>query len=77
MLTISASTISDNTAGEGGGIVCSGKTLIEDGTVISGNNGGNQGGGIFNDGTLTIMDSTIGGPEPSDGNFAQHWGANW
>ncbi len=50
--------------------MCSGQTLIEDNTVISGNQGGNQGGGIFNEGTLTITDSTIGGPEPGDGNSA-------
>ena len=47
--------------------------MIEQST-IAGNTGGNEGGGILNDGTLTIMNSTIGGTAAGDGNAALQGG---
>ena len=65
-LTLTDSTISDNTAGEkastGGGIYNDGTLTVTDSTISDNTASGftAEGGGIFNDdGTLTVTDSTI------------------
>jgi hypothetical protein len=50
------STVSGNTAGEGGGIYNAGTFMLTNSTVS-----GNTGGGIYNDGTLTLTNSTVSG----------------
>jgi CSLREA domain-containing protein len=65
-LTVTDSTISDNTAdGDGGGIDNDGEgNLTVTGSTISGNTAGRDGGGIQTDttpGTVTVSDSTISG----------------
>jgi hypothetical protein len=53
-LTVSDSTLSDNTAGYGGGISNSGTLMVSNSTLS-----GNSGGGISNGGTLTVSNSTL------------------
>ena len=63
-LTVTDSTISDNTVGGwGGGIYnTSGSTLTLTNTTVSGNTIGGSGGGIYNDrATLNLTNSTISG----------------
>ena len=62
-ITITGSTISDNTAQDnGGGIFDEGGSITITGSTISGNTADYQGGGIFNrDGSITITGSTISG----------------
>ncbi len=61
-LTLSNSTVSDNTvtASSGGGIFNSG-TLTLSNSTVSGNTSNGDGGGIFNSGTLTLSNSTVSG----------------
>ncbi|MFI5382191.1 MAG: choice-of-anchor Q domain-containing protein [Tepidisphaerales bacterium] len=63
ILTITASTVSGNAAGQGaGGILNSaGATLTISGSTVSGNTANTNGGGITNAGMLTIVDSTVSG----------------
>ena len=69
MLTLSADTVSGNTAtGNGGGIENeAGATLIISDSTIAGNTAGGNGGGIDNAGTITITNSTIAGNSATDG----------
>jgi hypothetical protein len=70
-LTMTNSTIADNTAtdgGEGGGIQNNGTldlvdSTISDNTVID----GGQGGGLYNNGTVTVTNSTISANSAEDG----------
>ena len=59
-LTLTGSTVSDNSAVDGGGIDNQGETTVQ-GTTISSNTASNAGGGVFNDGTMTITGGVIGG----------------
>jgi CSLREA domain-containing protein len=62
-LTVTNSTIADNTADNGGGLYNSG-TLTVTNSVFSGNNangGYGRGGGIYNNGTLSVTNSTFSG----------------
>jgi hypothetical protein len=61
MLTISHSTVSDNHANEGGGLHNKehSTTIIQNGTVFSGNFAEWSGGGIDNWGKITITESTL------------------
>jgi hypothetical protein len=59
-LTVSACTISNNSASDGGGIYNIG-TLTVSGCTISNNSAIDNGGGIFNLGTLTVSGCTLSG----------------
>jgi hypothetical protein len=61
MLTISHSTVSDNHANEGGGLHNKehSTTIIQNGTVFSGNFAERSAGGIDNWGTITITGSVL------------------
>jgi nitrous oxidase accessory protein NosD len=50
-------TITDGTAGQGGGINNSGSLMLNDSTVS--NNAGDSGGGIYNTAALTLRDTTV------------------
>ena len=63
-LTVTNSTLSDNTASRGGGIYNDG-TLTVTGSTISENLSEHYGGGIYNYGTLTVTGSTISGNSAS------------
>ena len=67
-LKLSNVIITQNYAGDGGGLYNAAKTTTADRVIISGNHGYANGGGIYNDGTLTLTDSTI------DGNGAEGGG---
>ncbi|MGH8511056.1 MAG: hypothetical protein ACREU8_06635 [Gammaproteobacteria bacterium] len=56
-LTLTNTTVSDNTGGYGGGISSSGTLTLSD-SRVSGNTA-NDGGGIRNDGILTLTSSTV------------------
>jgi hypothetical protein len=56
-LTVSAGTLSGNSAAQGGGILNDGTMTVSHST-LTGNSSG-QGGGILNDGTLTVSGSTL------------------
>jgi CSLREA domain-containing protein len=60
-VTVSASTFNANEAFEGGGIYNASGTLTVTGTTFSGNGGPDTGfgGGIFNEGTVTAIDSVF------------------
>jgi hypothetical protein len=61
-LTVTSSTLSDNSAGNGGGIFnrLSGTVTLISSTVSS-NSADQNGGGIYNQGTLTVTSSTLSG----------------
>jgi CSLREA domain-containing protein len=59
-MTITQSTIADNSAWSGGGIYNHHEMNISEST-ISGNSAQTQGGGIFNDGSLSMKNSTVSG----------------
>ena len=67
-LTISNSTISNNTADpfEGGGIYNNNGTVAIDDSVITGNSAVTNGGAVGSDHSLTISDSTIAGNEAGE-----------
>ena len=65
-LTLTNSTISGNSAKDGGGIVNAG-TLTLTNSTVSGNRGDLVGGGIVNVGTLTLTNSTISGNSAKGG----------
>ncbi len=66
-MTLSNSTVSDNSAdGYGGGINSSGTLMVSDCT-LSDNSAVKGGGGLFSDGTLTVSNSTIYGNTSVDG----------
>ncbi len=58
-LVLRNSTVTDNTAGRGGGGVSNGGTLSLTNSTINGNRAGTSGGGILNNGTATLIDSTV------------------
>jgi predicted outer membrane repeat protein len=62
-VTITSSTFSDNSAGNGGGISAEFSRVTITSSTFSGNSAGTNGGGIFNnrDGTVTITSSTFSG----------------
>lgn len=64
-LTLTGSTLSNNTAFEFGGGIDNVGTLTISGSTLSGNSAF-DGGGIENDGTLTVSDSTLAGNTASD-----------
>ena len=64
-VSVTNSTVSNNTAGEGGGISNS-STLTVSNSTISGNVS-NKGGGISNSSTLTVSNSTISGNASTGG----------
>ena len=66
MLTVTNSTISDNSAFVGGGIDGSGITMVTNST-ISGNTASAAGGGVSNEGILTVTNSTISGNSAPSG----------
>jgi hypothetical protein len=66
-LTVTGSTLSGNTAGDGGGGIYNGGTLMVTGSTLSGNTASNPGGGIYNGGTLTVSTSTLSGNTAGDG----------
>ncbi len=69
-LTINNSTISDNNAGEGGGIKNNetGNLTINNSTISGNSADGGGGGGVFNDrGTVKISNSTLSGNTASGG----------
>ena len=68
-LTVSGSTIEDNSAGSGGGIENRGIVTITGGSTIEGNSAG-AGGGVYNYATLTVNGSTI------EGNSATYGGSS-
>ena len=70
-LTISASTISGNTASNGGGGILNGDsgTLSLKGSVVADNTAAKDGGGIWNDGSLSIQDSEISNNTTVEGIF--------
>ena len=59
-VTVTACTLSNNSAASGGGIANSG-TLIVSNSTFSGNSAGTYGGSIENRGTLTVTNSTFSG----------------
>ena len=73
-LTLTNSTVSNNTAsggsGQGGGILNSGTLTLID-TTVSGNTSGYIGGGIWNSGTQIVSNSTV------SGNTAEFGGGMW
>ena len=60
-LTISSSTVRDNVANRGGGIVNDGMMIINNSIIIDNTANSGGGGGIDNDGAMTITNSTIVG----------------
>ena len=62
-LTVSSSTVSENSAGDGaGGGISNAGTMTLTNTVVSGNSAGAVAvGGIMNEGSLTISNSTVSG----------------
>jgi hypothetical protein len=66
-LTIAGSTISDNSASNGGGVHNFAGTVLVASSTISDNAAGNGGGLANNNGALTITDSTIAGNSANDG----------
>ncbi len=60
-LSISNSTVANNTAGCEGGAIRSNDTLTITGSTFSGNTAGCEAGAILNDGTANITNSTISG----------------
>lgn len=67
-LTVSASTLSGNSAGHGkGGAIYNAGSLTVSFTTLSGNGVAGNGGGISNDGTLTVNNSSISGNTASQG----------
>jgi filamentous hemagglutinin family protein len=86
-VTITDSTLSDNSATDGGAIFSNahsgGASLTITGSTLSGNSATTEGGGIYNDGesggnaTLTITDSTLSGNSVSfEGGGIQNDGTN-
>jgi len=72
-LTITASTLSGNSADYGGGVGNEG-TLTITASTLSGNSA-DYGGGVGNEGTLTITDSTISGNSADyGGGISNNWG---
>ncbi|MBD6621041.1 hypothetical protein FNW02_36290 [Komarekiella sp. 'clone 1'] len=61
ILTLSDSTISDNSADGTSGGISNGGTLTIINSTLSGNSATTEGGGIRNGGTLTIINSTLSG----------------
>ncbi|HET9730839.1 MAG TPA: choice-of-anchor Q domain-containing protein, partial [Acidimicrobiia bacterium] len=57
-LTLTKSTVSGNTASQGGGIEVDGTATVSQST-ITGNTASGKGGGIYNAGTLTVQNSTF------------------
>ncbi|BBD69636.1 hemolysin-type calcium-binding region [Nostoc commune NIES-4072] len=66
ILSLTSSTVSNNTASYGGGISNRGALSLTNST-ISGNTGDNGGGGIFNGGTLSLTNSTVFGNKAFSG----------
>jgi nitrous oxidase accessory protein NosD len=56
-LTVANSTLTANTAGEGGGLFNGGTLTVANSTLTA--NAAGEGGGLFNGGTLTVMNSTL------------------
>jgi len=70
MLSISNSTVSGNSAGnggDGGGILNAGGTLSISNSTVSGNSASRGGGGIYNQETLSISNSTVSGNSAPSG----------
>ncbi len=66
-LTLNDSTLSNNNAGNGGGLIVVGPTVLNNSTII-GNEASSSGGGIWNlNGTLIVNNSTISGNTTSGG----------
>jgi hypothetical protein len=61
MLTVTNSTLSGNSAGNGGGIANEFGLMTVTDSTLSGNQSGTNGGGIYNRGTLSVTDSTLSG----------------
>lgn len=71
-MTLTNSTVSDNTAGFGGGIHNNTGTLTVTNTTISGNTA-SQGGAVYNSwGTLTLINSTLTGNSANLGGAIYH-----
>jgi CSLREA domain-containing protein len=68
-LTISASTITGNSALNGGAIINQGTSLVVKNSIISNNTTAGYGGGInnYNGGTISIFNSTISGNSATNG----------
>jgi CSLREA domain-containing protein len=73
-LTLTKSTILNNSSAKGGGIFnCS--TLNITGSTVSGNSVAEKGGGIFNWDTLNLIDSTVSGNSAvKGGGISNEWG---
>lgn len=72
---VTNSTLSANSASNGGGIENYG-TLTVEGCTLSGNEATMDGGGIYNTGTLLVMNSTLSGNSaPESGGIANWWGS--
>lgn len=70
-LTISASTISGNAVGNGGGGILNGEsgTLSLQSSVVADNAAAKDGGGIWNDGNLSIQDGELSNNTTAEGIF--------
>ncbi len=77
-LTLSHSSVSSNTATNGGGIFSSGVGAITDirDTMISGNSATAAGGGVYNNGIMTISGSTLDHNHARSGGGVDHGGGN-
>jgi len=77
-LTVTNSTLSGNSApnGGGGGIFNGGITMTVTNSTFSGNSASNGGGGIYNGGPLTVTNSTLSGNStPGSGGGILNYGA--
>jgi len=66
-LTLTSSTVSDNTADRDGGGIANSGTLTLTSSTVSDNLATRDGGGIFNRGTLTLNNSTVSNNSASQG----------
>jgi hypothetical protein len=74
-LTVSNSTLSGNSASySGGGIENDSGTLTVSNSTLSRNSADNYGGGIYNNGPLTVSDSTLSGNSGGDGGGIYNYG---
>ena len=64
-LLVENSTIADNRAGAGGGLLNFGTLTVKNSTISG--NGASNGGGLLNAGTLTVEHSTVSDNSASDG----------
>ena len=78
ILSLNASSITGNTANNGGGIYndrFAQSLTIENGTQVFNNTAADKGGGLYNDeSTVTINDSIVGSSNPGEGNQATDGG---